>query len=38
MTPDEVKLVQQSFSKVAPISDQAAMLSNGLCSRSGDSP
>jgi nitric oxide dioxygenase len=26
MTPDEVKLVQQSFSKVAPISDQAAIL------------
>ena len=26
MTPDEVKLVQQSFSKVAPISDQAAVL------------
>jgi nitric oxide dioxygenase len=26
MTPDQVKLVQQSFSKVAPISDQAAVL------------
>ena len=26
MTPDQVKLVQQSFSKVAPISDQAADL------------
>jgi hemoglobin-like flavoprotein len=26
MTPDQVKLVQQSFSKVAPISDQAATL------------
>jgi hemoglobin-like flavoprotein len=26
MTPDQVKLVQQSFSKVAPISDQAALL------------
>ena len=26
MTPDQVKLVQQSFSKVAPISDQAAIL------------
>src|SRR5271155_2833917 len=26
MTPDQVKLVQQSFSKVAPISDQAANL------------
>ncbi len=26
MTPDEVKLVQQSFSKVAPISDQASIL------------
>src|SRR5580698_7910471 len=26
MTPDEVKLVQQSFSKVAPISDQVAVL------------
>jgi hemoglobin-like flavoprotein len=26
MTPDEVKLVQQSFSKVAPIADQAAIL------------
>ena len=24
MTPDQVKLVQQSFAKVAPISDQAA--------------
>ena len=26
MTPDQVKLVQQSFSKVAPISDQAATI------------
>ena len=26
VTPDQVKLVQQSFSKVAPISDQAAIL------------
>jgi hemoglobin-like flavoprotein len=26
MTPDQVKLVQQSFAKVVPISDQAAML------------
>jgi nitric oxide dioxygenase len=26
MTPDQVKLVQQSFAKVAPISDQAAVL------------
>ena len=26
MTPDQVKLVQQSFSRVAPISDQAAVL------------
>jgi nitric oxide dioxygenase len=26
MTPDQVKLVQQSFSQVAPISDQAATL------------
>ena len=26
MTPDQVKLVQQSFSKVAPISDQAAVI------------
>jgi len=26
MTPDQVKLVQQSFSRVAPISDQAATL------------
>jgi hemoglobin-like flavoprotein len=26
MTPDQVTLVQQSFSKVAPISDQAAIL------------
>ena len=26
MTPDQVKLVQQSFSKVVPISDQAAVL------------
>jgi nitric oxide dioxygenase len=26
MTPDQVKLVQQSFSKVAPIADQAAVL------------
>ena len=26
MTPDQVKLVQQSFSKVVPIADQAAVL------------
>src|SRR5262245_40192907 len=26
MTPDQVQLVQQSFSKVAPISDQAAIM------------
>jgi hemoglobin-like flavoprotein len=26
MTPDQVQLVQQSFSKVAPISDQAAII------------
>jgi hemoglobin-like flavoprotein len=26
MTPDQVKLVQQSFAKVAPLSDQAAVL------------
>jgi hemoglobin-like flavoprotein len=26
MTPDQVKLVQQSFAKVVPISDQAAVL------------
>jgi hemoglobin-like flavoprotein len=26
MTPDQVHLVQQSFSKVAPISDQAAII------------
>jgi hemoglobin-like flavoprotein len=26
MTPDQVKLVQQSFAKVAPISDAAAVL------------
>ena len=26
MTPEQVKLVQQSFSKIAPISDQAAVL------------
>src|SRR5580704_2728411 len=26
MTPDQVKLVQQSFTKVAPISEQAAVL------------
>ena len=26
MTPDQVQLVQQSFSKVVPIADQAAML------------
>jgi len=26
MTPEQVKLVQQSFAKVAPLSDQAAML------------
>jgi nitric oxide dioxygenase len=26
MTPDQVQLVQQSFSKVAPIADQAAVL------------
>ena len=26
MTPDQVKLVQQSFSQVAPISDQAAII------------
>jgi len=29
MTPDQVKLVQQSFSKVAPISDQAAVMFYG---------
>jgi hemoglobin-like flavoprotein len=29
MTPDQVKLVQQSFSKVAPISDQAAIMFYG---------
>ena len=26
MTPDQIKLVQQSFAKVAPISEQAAVL------------
>ncbi len=26
MTPEQIKLVQQSFAKVAPISDQAAIL------------
>jgi hemoglobin-like flavoprotein len=26
MTPDQVKLVQQSFARVAPIADQAAVL------------
>ena len=26
MTPDQVRLVQQSFSKVAPIADQAAII------------
>jgi nitric oxide dioxygenase len=26
MTPDQIELVQQSFSKVAPISDQAAAI------------
>jgi len=26
MTPDQVKIVQQSFAKVAPISDQAAII------------
>jgi len=26
MTPDQIKLVQQSFAKVAPISDQAAII------------
>ena len=26
MTPEQVKLVQQSFSKVAPIADQAAVI------------
>jgi hemoglobin-like flavoprotein len=29
MTPDQVKLVQQSFSRVVPISDQAALLFYG---------
>jgi nitric oxide dioxygenase len=29
MTPDQVKLVQTSFSRVAPISEQAAMLFYG---------
>ncbi|MDP2409708.1 MAG: globin family protein [Pseudolabrys sp.] len=29
MTPDQVSLVQQSFSKVAPIADQAATLFYG---------
>ena len=26
MTPDHVKLVQESFAKVAPIADQAAIM------------
>ena len=26
MTPDQIKLVQQSFSRVAPIADQAAVI------------
>ena len=26
MTPDQVRLVQQSFAKVAPIVDQAAII------------
>ena len=26
MTPDQIALVQQSFAKVAPIADQAAIL------------
>ena len=26
MTPDQVKLVQQSFAKLAPIADQAAVM------------
>ena len=26
MTPEQVQLVQQSFSKVAPIADQAALM------------
>ena len=26
MTPDQIKLVQQSFARVAPISDQAAII------------
>ena len=26
MTPDQIRLVQESFSKVAPISDQAAII------------
>ena len=26
MTPDQIRLVQQSFSKVAPISDEAAVI------------
>ena len=29
MTPDQVKLVQDSFAKVAPISEQAAMIFYG---------
>ena len=29
MTPDQVKLVQQSFARVAPISEQAAVLFYG---------
>src|ERR1700759_4911642 len=29
MTPDQIKLVQQSFAKVAPISEQAAELFYG---------
>ena len=29
MTPDQIKLVQQSFSKVAPISDDAAVMFYG---------
>ena len=34
MTPDHVKLVQESFAKVAPISETAAVCSMIGCSKS----
>ena len=34
MTPDQIKAIQESFAKVAPISEQAAACFTAGCSRS----